>query len=196
MGKFIYLTGTDGVGKSTHCEMIPGKHVWMRMPFLFSYPVLVYCRLRGLSSGKQWYFYKSLFISWLFPRVLLFDTLVMSIIKIYIPMALGKTVICDRYVYDILVDLEIATSNGQLHKWAIGGMYKGLIPTGSSIVLLTSSKPRRENYMALLAKQYLYRDFGLTEICTDGGIDEVHKEIIHALGLSGNLIHGSNGEIL
>jgi len=89
----------------------------MRYNHYLTKPLLAFCRLVGLT----WYepddsrvgyheFYKSVFISWLFIVLTFLDTLGASIFCVYIPAFIfGKTVICDRWVPDILVDLSVDT---------------------------------------------------------------------------------------
>ncbi len=125
-GKIITVSGIDGCGKTTVIENLkvdlslkglPVKYVWMRYNHYLTKPLLLLCRLLGLT----WYepedprvgyheFYKSKVISWLFIFLTYVDTLLASVFCVYVPACVfGKVVICDRWVLDILVDLGVDT---------------------------------------------------------------------------------------
>lgn len=116
---FICITGIDGVGKTTHVNLIMGylrekgikcQYKWLRSHYFFSLPLLAFCRIAGYTrvstlgdSQKCSYheFYKSRFVSAFYPWILFFDTLLFTTIKVYIPMFFGTSIVCDRFVYEI-----------------------------------------------------------------------------------------------
>jgi energy-coupling factor transporter ATP-binding protein EcfA2 len=125
-GRIVAIGGIDGCGKSTIAkELISiitenGKrvhYVWMRYNHFFAKPLLVFCRLIGLT----WYeptdsrvgyhdFYRSATVSWLYIFLTFVDTLLASVVRVYVPaFVFGRTVICDRWILDILVDLATDT---------------------------------------------------------------------------------------
>lgn len=130
-GRIISVSGIDGCGKTTVIENLKVRlveegqsvhYVWMRYNHYLTKPLLVFCRFVGLT----WYesddprvgyheFYRSGFISWLFIFLTFLDTLWASFFCVYIPAyVFGKTVICDRWVPDIIVDLGVDTRKSVL----------------------------------------------------------------------------------
>jgi len=124
--KIIAISGIDGCGKTTVIEKLqeelsqkglPLKYVWLRYNHYLTKPLLLLGRLLGLT----WYepedprvgyheFYRSKVISWLFIFFTYIDTLLASVVRVYIPVYIfGNTVICDRWVLDIIVDLGVDT---------------------------------------------------------------------------------------
>lgn len=151
--RFLYISGTDGSGKTTLCnqyiKILNGfnyrtNYVWMRFPHLFSLILLFYCRLTGLTKYKKiggqyfgkWEFYRSPFICAVLPWLLLLDIIIRIFYKIYFPALLGRYIVCDRFIIDILVDLMVSTKNFKLHKQPIGKLYMKLIPKKSKIIIL------------------------------------------------------------
>jgi thymidylate kinase len=155
---FICITGIDGVGKTTHVNLIleylrekgiKCQYKWLRFHYLFSLPLLAFCRVAGYTRmstlgnfQKCSYheFYNSRFVSAFYPWILLFDTLLFTTIKVYIPMFFGKSIICDRFVYDTLVDIAVATKDHEIYKKPIGKLFIKLIPKNSHFVMLDLDK--------------------------------------------------------
>ena len=149
----IHLAGVDGTGKTTQAramlywlqrEGVPVRYVWLRFPRLFSVPFLVYARLRGYSrreivDGHQhgyWDFSRSWLMSKVFPWALLLDTLLVALVKLYVPLWRGYTVICDRFVVDILVDLMTGLNDTRFDEHFPGRLFLTLLPGGTRVVVL------------------------------------------------------------
>ncbi|HHV34609.1 MAG TPA: hypothetical protein GXX59_03405 [Syntrophomonadaceae bacterium] len=151
-GKLICIIGPDGTGKTTQANLlvdylrqqsIDCEYKWLRFHHFFSLPVLAVARLMGLSrvetleSGKKigyHEFHRSRLISTVYPCVLFIDTLFFMTLKVTIPIKLfGKTIVCDRFIYDTLVDLAISTglNDSRVIKW-----YLLLIPHNCQIFML------------------------------------------------------------
>lgn len=124
--RLICLIGPDGVGKTTQAKLLIEKlremgyeyeYRWMRFHHFISLPVLALARLMGLTEIQELpdgrkigyhHFYRSRLISTLYPITMYIDTLLAMIFKLYIPLKLRKKrIVCDRFVYDTLVDLSI-----------------------------------------------------------------------------------------
>jgi hypothetical protein len=153
MPRFIYITGCDGTGKTTQVRLlleqlklqgIIAKPVWLRFPFLVSLPLLAYARWRKLSWYEQskvtrhgyWNFRKSHLLRRLLPWTLLLDATISSLIKIYLPLWRGETVVCERFVLDMLVDMSVAFDCPNMQRSLPGKLFLGLLPRGAKVVIL------------------------------------------------------------
>lgn len=157
-GRLLYISGTDGSGKTTLCQQYikmlkkegyDTRYVWMRFPHIFSLVILGYCRLRGFTTYRimdgqkigKWEFYRSPIVCSILPWVLLFDTAIGFVYKIYVPIIFGKIILCDRFVIDVLVDLMVSTNNFDIHRNLVGKLFMGLIPWGVSKILILDVEP-------------------------------------------------------
>lgn len=123
-GLLICFTGIDGSGKTTVAEKVtkylkekdlPVVYVYGRLKLFLTKPLMLignklFLRNYNITenydeySGKK----KKLFSTHkvllkVYLYVLLLDYLLQILIKIKIPLLLGKVVICDRYIYDTVV---------------------------------------------------------------------------------------------
>ena len=155
--RFIYITGADGTGKSTQAQLlihhleglgIRCHHLWLRFPFFFSFPLLAYARWRGYSWHEvneevdhgYWSFSHSLVMRKLFPWVLLFDASLAALGKIYLPLFFGATIVCERFVLDMLVDLSVALQDPYLSFHLPGRLFLRLMPDNAKIIILDLDK--------------------------------------------------------
>ncbi len=124
---FICFTGMDGGGKTTHARRlvdflesqgIRSSYVWNRFEPLVFRPVIKMGKaifLRNKDMFKDYVEYlnakKSLFrnriLHSLFENAVLFECLLHALIKVKLPLILGKNIVCDRYVYDTVVGLAV-----------------------------------------------------------------------------------------
>jgi len=206
---FICITGVDGTGKTTHASAIvqqirSGKkkcvYRWFHYAWFLSLPLLAYARLRGFSGYKLvegqsygwWNFKRSRVLCHVLPWLMLVDAFFFALIKIRLPILFGYTVVADRYIYDILVDLMQGIGEPQLHWRRVGRFFLKLVPRNSSVVLLDLDieklKARRddlENDESLDARSSHYHrlahDMGVAIINTEYTEDEVHAKIIDAI---------------
>lgn len=178
---FIYITGCDGTGKTTQANMlsdllstkgIKTNHVWLRFPFLFSIPFLIYARLRGFSWYERnngirhgyWDFHSSWLLRTCFPWFLLVDAALTALVKIYLPLCSGKSIICERFVLDMIVDLMVAFADSRFHQRLPGKFFLGLLPPQSKVFVLDldahiirQRRPELETDRNLMARLKFYR---------------------------------------
>jgi thymidylate kinase len=124
----ICFTGMDGSGKTTHAKTlakvmeehgIKNKYVWNRFepsivlrPFMAIASVLflhgrdVFGNYIEYSNSKKRLF-RNHFLSAMYQYIVLVDYYLQILLRIKIPLIFGKTIICDRYVYDTIVDLTV-----------------------------------------------------------------------------------------
>jgi thymidylate kinase len=123
--RFICFIGVDGSGKSTLAEMLCNdlrengyevSYLWLRMNYLFTKPLLLLCRLLGLTqrpviNGKKisiHEFHTSPFMAAAVRLAHTFDTFLHYTVKIWVPLKFSKKVIvCDRFIYDVFIDFAI-----------------------------------------------------------------------------------------
>ena len=149
----IHLAGADGSGKTTQARAIQyllrrgdisAQYVWLRFPHLFCIPFLIYARLRGYSyqetvDGHQhgyWHFGASWIMSRIFPWALLLDTWLAALVKVYLPLWRGDTVVCDRFVVDVLVDLMTGLDDVFFDESVPGQLFLALLPRDTRVVIL------------------------------------------------------------
>ena len=149
----IYFTGLDGSGKTTFANMLaqearrqglPVKVAWLRMSHYLSKPLLLFCRTVGLTEYEEidgvrvgyHHFYRSKAVSWLYIFLRGIDTWFDALFRVYLPsQILRKTVICDRYVLDAIIDLMVDT-HVNLENTFIWKSLCTLVPHGTLIILV------------------------------------------------------------
>jgi len=152
-GQFTYITGADGTGKTTQAKLlierlesagVPCKHLWLRFPFFLSLPLLAYARWKGYSWHEvtdgvdhgYWDFRNSWVLRFWLPWTLLVDAALASMSKVYLPLWMGKTIVCERFVYDMLVDLAVAFDEFRVCMGLPGNIYRRLLPRRSCVIVL------------------------------------------------------------
>ncbi|MCK5402448.1 MAG: hypothetical protein KAJ28_12510 [Flavobacteriaceae bacterium] len=204
----FYITGSDGSGKTTilndvEKELIAQskktKHVWIRSPKITSKPLMAYCRLVGLTTYKiidgikygKHEFYKSSFVSWLFPILQLLDFK----IKWYFEKRKIKSdeiLLFDRFSLDTLADLMVDTKRLDLHKTNIGKAFIDLIPKNTKILIpivdentirARKKDTLHDEHLADKIKVYsiLIKDLKIKSIDNNRDYTEVKKDVFNYL---------------
>lgn len=149
----ITFSGIDGAGKSTQIEKLrqyldnQGRRViylWSRggytPGFEFLKKTLRLFLGRGLPAsgdvkGRTVYFKKGLvrrFWIW----IALVDLMRVYAVSIRLQLLFGRAVICDRYVWDTLIDLKILFPQENVERWVLWRLLKFLSPKPSASFLL------------------------------------------------------------
>jgi dTMP kinase len=127
--KLVCFAGIDGSGKTTLAKYlvetmaqngIKCKYVYGRLepfilkPFIalggkiFLREVDMFEDYEQYSNVKNRAIKQHSFLFTVYRRILLFDYLLQILFRVRIPFMLGKTIVCDRYVYDtIITDLSV-----------------------------------------------------------------------------------------
>jgi thymidylate kinase len=150
--RFIYFTGVDGCGKSTVIDElikeygrkgISARRVWLRFNYFLTRPVLLFCRLTGLTrrekKGDKIFsihdFYKSAAIATLVQYLHFIDTALAYLFRVWIPLKFSDDVIlCDKFVYDILADFMVESRDMHLLDKAITRLFLALIPENAPVI--------------------------------------------------------------
>jgi thymidylate kinase len=209
---FICITGIDGVGKTTHVNLIlehlrkkgiKCEYKWLRFHHYLSLPLLAFCRVAGYTKvstlgGTQkcsyHEFYRSKVVSFIYPWILLADTVILTTFNVYIPMMFGTTIVCDRFVYDTLIDLAVATNNDDIHNKLVGKLFLSLIPQNSKFIMLTLDKSviisRRNELnddLTFDERYKLYNNipaiFNINVVNNNKIVETVNEELINYVGV-------------
>ena len=211
--RFIYITGCDGTGKTTQTRLlleqlrgqgIKVRHLWLRFPFLFSTLLLVYARWRGYSWSEEqagarhgyWDFRRSWLMRHVFPWILLLDALLAALWNIYFPLWLGWTIVCERFVLDMLVDLAVAYDDTSFFAHLPGRWYLRLLPANTAAIILdldvTTIRQRRPDLRSdhqlatrLEAFQQLCRARSIPVLSSRTAITPLNQSIRKQLGYVG-----------
>lgn len=201
----FYITGPDGSGKSSCIKEIESyflkkgiscKMVWLRSPKILSKPLMLLCRMTGLTKysvkdGIKYgghYFYKSGFVSFLYPVLQVID---FKIKEFFLQRNFRKyqVIIFDRYSLDTLVDIMVATRKFNFHKSVLGRILIKSIPANTDIVVLQVNEDtirerkldtRYDPNLGLKIEVYriLAKDLGLELLNNNGEFEITFKKIL------------------
>lgn len=124
---FICFIGIDGSGKTTLAKMlirmmdergIKGKYVYNTYRSFLLRPLMSIAKaflFRGKTISKNYAEYTNMtkkvfkwsFLSTMYQYSVLLDYLFQTLFKVGIPRIFGKNVICDRYLYDVVVNIAV-----------------------------------------------------------------------------------------
>ena len=147
LNKSIYLIGTDGSGKTTYIKKLQKKYninfeyIWIRSPKIFSKPLMLICRIFGLTNYKyinnvkfgKHSFEKSKFVSLVYPYLQLLDFKIVWFFKRRF-IQNNKNMIFDRFSIDTLADIMISTKKMYIHKTWVGKQFINAIPENTILL--------------------------------------------------------------
>jgi len=211
MWKVIAICGIDGSGKTTQIKLLEKylkrrgfkvKRVWLRWTAFLSYPFLALCRLLGYTKWKtisrsnvryvERRFYMNRALARLWPWLFTLDTFIHSTFKIEARRILGYTILCDRFIPDIIVDLICETRDYQLPNRLVGRLLLSLIHKDSKLVIMDVDEVTAYNrkydipsidYIKERRKLYLTlaKALGMPIINGKREVNKVHKDILEVL---------------
>jgi thymidylate kinase len=153
--RFIYFAGVDGCGKSSVIDElikeygkkgIRARRVWLRFNYFFTKPVLLLCRITGITrrvkKNNKIYsihdFHRSRLIAFAVQYLHLIDTFFAYVIKVWLPLKFTNDVIlCDKFVYDILADFMVETKDVGLLDKRITELFLKLIPEDMPVIFFS-----------------------------------------------------------
>jgi len=123
----VCFIGIDGSGKTTQAKAlvralgehgIKSKYVWnrfqprMMMPFILIGKALFFRGKDVLGNYAQYSnskkgLFQNPIIAILYQYLLLLDYIIQTLIQVRLPLSRGKSLVCDRYVHDIVADLAV-----------------------------------------------------------------------------------------
>jgi thymidylate kinase len=135
----------DGTGKTSHSRAlidhlhksgIKSKYVWFGNAHILDYPFMAVCRILGFTvihkvNGNivsEHKYYKNKAISKIWPCLRLLDATILASFWIKLLLWRGFTVVCDRFVPDIFVNIMVDTNDNKLYKKLSGRALLGLMP--------------------------------------------------------------------
>lgn len=212
LSKIIFITGVDGSGKSFFAEKLIAEllkrkfsvtHLWSRFNNISSKPLLAFCRIIGLNYYEKHNgvtigyhdFHKSKIIARLFIYFQLIDIWLVTFCRIRPRSEVQGVLVCDRGVYDTLIDVMVDTGNTNLYKSPLGKAFLKYLPKPHKVLFLMresekifESRPDvkldRNFNMRYELYQACAKEFNWTVIDNNGSPEETFRTIVSQLGLS------------
>lgn len=148
-GYLICFSGIDGSGKTVHSISTyqdlqksgrKCRYLWFGTPYLISFPFMALCRFLNLTSRYQvtdrlavseHQYYKNKTVAFLWPWVQFLDLFIYTFFDVRLPMWVKTSIVCDRFVHDILVEVMADVDDALLPKKRVGKLILNLKPKGT-----------------------------------------------------------------
>ena len=210
MPKAVCLIGGDGTGKTAHAKKIVTdlqkagakcSYVWFGQPYLLAYLFMFLCNRLGYTKNhllpnrtvcQEHQYYLNGALAFVWPWLQLFDLTFLMLARVYLPAWRGITVVCDRFVYDTMVELMADTRDDKLHQRTVGKAIAALKPPFARVFRLSVNvetafsrrddvpdlrflKVRSDNY------QLITKAFNIQTIDAEQPFDTVQQNIMKHL---------------
>jgi thymidylate kinase len=159
---------------------------------------MVVCRILGLTKThrlpndvtcSEHQYYKNKPIALIWPWIQFLDVAIFVVLWVYVPLMVGFTVVCDRFVPDILVELMIDVKDDKLHEKLVGRLILRMKPQSAIVFLLDVNEAiasRRKldipNLRYLTCRRNNYRKIshylGIPSVDAEQPFIRVHQHII------------------
>jgi len=212
MTRIISISGVDGCGKTTIIEGVRSaletrghktNDVWLRYNHYLTKIFHAFCRLNGFTR-YEWHdgirvgyheFYRSTLISTLAIILNFIDTLLASFFLVCIPVLFtGRIIICDRWVVDILIDLQVDTRKylGPDSFW--GRIFLKLVPRNAKcfVILRNTSlievaRPEHAHDKNYAPRRELFAQWSKNSCCiavdNNGSVNDAVRRVLSRLNI-------------
>jgi thymidylate kinase len=178
--KMICLIGIDGSGKTAHSRGlidylhksgIKCKYVWFGVAYYFAFPFMIVCRVLGLTTihhlknglaVSEHKYFENEAISEIWPWVQFLDAAIFVNLIVRPLLWRGLTVVCDRFIPDIVVDLMVDSNDDELHRSLPGRLMFRLMPRSLLLVCMDVDEKtalRRKNDVIGIGNLRLKRNY-------------------------------------
>jgi len=170
--RFIAFFGPDGSGKSTHASLlinhlrshkVQTRKVWIRSPHTFAY--LLSCLLVKVGFYREVlnsfgynkkipavHTNKSLKIFWSVAELISVMPVVM--LRVYLPLLLGYTVVAERCIVDTIVNIAYYTENLEFLQSRTAKILLRFIPKNAILIHLDVDYPTLVNRRGRIVEAY------------------------------------------
>jgi GTPase SAR1 family protein/predicted nucleotidyltransferase len=150
----LCFVGPDGSGKTTLAKKLahdlssrnfPVKYVWSRLPYFLTFIILGLSKIFGFTqyrNGSSGTFTKFDFcrqpLKTVYPLAVFVDAFFYYFIKFAIPKKLGMTIVCDRWIPDIMIDISVNTAKSEFDQTLLGRAFWRIASKSTLTIVVTA----------------------------------------------------------